>query len=102
VSLLAKAYAAFVGASPKPGTMRRLNPSGYPESQGAPAERVRRETDSRLARPCRLELGVQTEFPEPPVRINTDVLDAAALEWSEAQSWDQFVQFYDRAVPARA
>jgi hypothetical protein len=29
VSLLAKAFAAFVGASPAPGTVRRLNPSGY-------------------------------------------------------------------------
>jgi hypothetical protein len=27
VGLLAKAYAAFVGASPAPGTVRRLNPS---------------------------------------------------------------------------
>jgi hypothetical protein len=29
VSLLAKAYAAVVGANPPPGTVRRLNPSGY-------------------------------------------------------------------------
>jgi UDP-glucose 4-epimerase len=78
VSLLAKAYAAFVGATPAPRTVR-LNPSGYPESQGAFAERMRREAKSRLGRPCALELAVQTEFPEPPVRINTDFLDAAAL-----------------------
>src|SRR5271157_627759 len=97
VSLLAKAYAAFVGASPAPGTVRRLNPSGYPESQGAFAERVRREAESRLGRACRLELGVQIEFPEPPVRINTDVLDTEALGWSEAQAWDEFVQYYRAA-----
>jgi len=65
VSLLAKAYAAFVGASPASGTVRGLNPSGYPESQGAFAERVRREAESRLCRSRRLELGAQTEFPEP-------------------------------------
>ena len=29
VSLLAKAYSAFVGANPAPGTVRRLNPSSY-------------------------------------------------------------------------
>src|SRR6266699_972505 len=42
VTLLAKAYAAFVAAPPTPGAVRRLNPSCYPESQGAFAERVRR------------------------------------------------------------
>src|SRR5277367_1881475 len=30
ISLLARAYVAFVGATPAPGTMRRLNPSFYP------------------------------------------------------------------------
>jgi UDP-glucose 4-epimerase len=63
VSLLAKAYAGFVGASPPPGSVRRLNPTGYPESQGAFAERVRREAAARLGLPCRVELGMQTDFP---------------------------------------
>src|SRR6266403_755458 len=77
-SLLAKAYAAFVGASPPSGTVRRLNPSGYPESQGAFAERARREVIVRLGRLCPLELGEQSEFSEPPERVITDLLDAAA------------------------
>jgi nucleoside-diphosphate-sugar epimerase len=94
VSLLAKAYAAFVGASPARASVRRLNPSGYPESQGAFAERVSREVESRLGRPCKLELGVQTEFPEPPVRINTDLLGAGQLGWSESEAWDAFVGYY--------
>jgi hypothetical protein len=63
-SLLAKAYAAFVAAGPAAGGGRRHNPSCYPESQGAFAERA------RLGLPCALELGEQREFPEPPVRIN--------------------------------
>src|SRR6266403_4933078 len=54
VSLLAKAYVAFVGASPPSGTVRRLNPSGYPESQGAFTQRLRNETAGRLGRPCAL------------------------------------------------
>jgi hypothetical protein len=91
---IADAYDAFVGASPPPGTVRLLNPSGYPESQGAFAERVRREAESRLARPCRLEIGGQAEFPEPPVRINTDLLDAQRLGWSETRAWDEFVAYY--------
>ena len=96
-SLLAKAYVAFVGASPAPGSVRRLNPSGYPESQGAFAERVRREAEARLGRPCRLELGAQSEFPEPPVRINTDLCDAAALGWNDAGAWDDFVEYHEQA-----
>lgn len=94
VSLLAKAYAAFVGAGPPAGGVRRLNPSFYPESQGAFAERVRREAIVRLDQPCRIEFGTQSEFPEPPVRINTDLCDTARLGWSEAQAWDDFVQYY--------
>ena len=96
VSLLAKAYAAFVGAAPQPGRVRRLNPSFYPESQGAFAKRVRSEAAARLGRPCRLEFGTQTEFPEPAVRINTDLLDAEELGWSETKAWDEFVTYYAR------
>ena len=66
--------------------MRRLNPSGYPESQGAFAERVRREAAARLGLLCPLELGTQTEFPEPPGRINTDLLDGEKFGWIETQS----------------
>ena len=94
VSLLARAYAEFVGANPAPGAVRRRNPSFYPESQGAFAERVRREVMTRLGLRCDLELGQQTAFPEPVVRINTDLLDPEALGFSEAQAWDEFVQYY--------
>jgi UDP-glucose 4-epimerase len=97
VSLLAKAYAAFVGASPPPGTARRLNPSGYAERQGSFVERVRREAAARLGLLCQLELGVQTEFPEPPVRINTDLLNQEAVGWSESRAWDAFVEYYLRS-----
>jgi len=68
--------------------------SFYPGSQGAFAERVRREVESRLARPCRLKFGAQTEFPEPPVRIITDVLDTETLGWSEARAWEELVAYY--------
>jgi nucleoside-diphosphate-sugar epimerase len=94
VSLLALAYADFVGdagASPAP---RRLNPSFYPESQGAFALRVSREVAERLGRPCPIALGRQTAFDEPAVRINTDLLDPARLGWDEAAAWDAFVGYY--------
>ena len=82
VSLLAKAYAAFVGAHP------------LPESQDAFAERVRREAASRLGRTCLLELAAQTFFPELRVRINTGLVDAEALGRSETRACDEFVQYY--------
>src|SRR5581483_2627317 len=94
VSLLAHAYATFVGANPAPGSVRRTNPSFYPESQGAFADRVRREAAERLKIRCALEFGEQTQFPEPPVRINTDLLDPATFGWSEAEFWDDFVAYY--------
>jgi hypothetical protein len=57
VSLLGKAYAAFVGATPAKGYGATAQPERLPESQGACAERVRREAKRRLARPGRLEFG---------------------------------------------
>jgi hypothetical protein len=74
--------------------VRRLNPSFYQESQGAFATRVRHEVTTRLALPCSLELGAQTTFPEPPVRINTDVCATEELEWNEVQAWDEFAAYY--------
>lgn len=96
VGLLARAYAAFVvaGAGGTPGTVRRLNPSFYPESQGAFARRVAGAVGARLGLACRLDLADQTDFPEPRVRINTDLLDPAALGWDEERGWDDFVEYY--------
>lgn len=98
VTLLAKAYAAFVGACPCAGEVRRLNPSFYPESQGAFAERVQRQMASRLDLPCDLDLMEQTDFSEPAVRINTDLQDPAALGWNEAEAWNELAAYYCTAV----
>jgi UDP-glucose 4-epimerase len=100
VSLLARAYVSFVSTTPKPGNARRLNPSFYAESQGAFAERVRRETAARLGLPCALDFAEQTDFPEPPVRINIDACDPAALRWNETAAWDEFVAYYSRECPS--
>lgn len=94
VSLLARAYVRFVSSRPEPGSVRHLNPSFYAESQGAFAARVRREAEARLGFSCALEFANQTEFPEPPERINTDPCDPAALDWNETVFWDEFVAYY--------
>ena len=96
VSLLARAYVAFMEATLEPGAVRRLNPSFYVESQGAFAERVCRETSARLGLACALDFANQTEFPEPAARINTDPCDPATLGWSESAAWDDFVAHYAR------
>lgn len=94
VSLLAKAYAQFaqrIYDAPHP---MKLNPSGYVESQGAFALRFAREMQPRLGIPCNVELQNQTQFAEPRVRINTDLLDAGALGWSESRAWDELAEYY--------
>ena len=55
---------------------------------------MRGEIKSRLDRPYMLELVAQTECPEPPVRFNTDLLDADQLGSSETQAWDDLVAYY--------
>ena len=39
---------------------------------------------ARLVLDCPLELAHQTVFAEPPIRINTDRVDADRLGWNEA------------------
>jgi nucleoside-diphosphate-sugar epimerase len=97
VSLLARAYARFAAEVPDKG-FARLNPSGYVESQGAFTLRFAAELRPRLGLPCPVELKKQTDFPEPRVRINTDVPDAAALGWSEEEAWDELARYYRQAA----
>jgi nucleoside-diphosphate-sugar epimerase len=96
VSLLARSYAQFVAELPAAPGFTRLNPSGYAESQGAFTRRIAEEMRPRLGLPCPVELKVQTDFPEPRVRINTDVPDARALGWDEAAAWDEMAAWYRR------
>ena len=94
VSLLAKAYVRFATSLPAdPGTSK-LNPSGYPETQGAFAQRFATELRPRLGLPCALELRKQTQFDEPRVRINTDVLAWDELGWDEGTAWDELAHHY--------
>ncbi len=95
VSLLAKAYAQFVQKKFLTG-FEKFNPSGYPESQGAFTTRFATEMRSRLSLPCEIQLNPQKEFPEPKVRINTDVLNIEQLHWNEKQAWDELAQFYQQ------
>jgi nucleoside-diphosphate-sugar epimerase len=94
VSLLAKAYCRFAESLEAIKGFHKINPCGYIESQGAFTLRVAREVQARLSLPCPVELKPQTEFPEPWIRINTDVPDAGALGWDESAAWDDFTNYY--------
>jgi nucleoside-diphosphate-sugar epimerase len=93
VSLLAMAYAAFVaGKGQFPGD--HLGPIGYAETQGAFAERVARECRSRIGLECDVLLRQQTEFPEPLIRTNRDLVDHEVLGWCENDAWNEFAAYY--------
>ncbi|MEM7202201.1 MAG: NAD(P)-dependent oxidoreductase [Planctomycetota bacterium] len=99
--LLALAYARFTEQlSDTPGC-DRLAPCGYIETQGAFAERFAREMRPRLGLPCELELAHQTEFPEPRLRTNTDILDAGDLGFDEAAAWDELATYYQDRLAGR-
>ena len=76
--MLAKAYSRFAQNLDTTPGFTKINPSGYIESQGAFTLRVAQEMRPRLNLPCLVELKQQTDFPEPRIRINTDVPDAGA------------------------
>jgi UDP-glucose 4-epimerase len=94
VSLLGRAYAAFAESLGDTPSFEKLNPSGYRESVGEFAARFAREMRKRLSLRCEFGLADQTDFPEPKVRVNTDVLDAKKLGWSEEQAWDDLANYY--------
>lgn len=95
VSLLAKAYVHFVESLNLQNVpLLKLNPSGYPESQGAFTARFSEEMRLRLGVPCEYKLEHQKEFPEPKVRINTDPLDSDLLDWNEKNAWDSLAHYY--------
>lgn len=94
VSLLAKAYLEFTESLPQAHGIRRINPSGYVESQGTFAQRFAAEMRPRLGLDCALELKRQGEFPEPRSRINIDPVDGPALGWEESAAWDEIADYY--------
>ena len=90
VGLLAACYRRFVEETQRAPAFRKLNPSGYVESQGAFVERVAREIGRRTGRRCAVTLLRQTQFPEPIMRVNTDSAVRYADGWDEGAAWDDY------------
>jgi UDP-glucose 4-epimerase len=99
VDLLALLYARFAARVVAGPGFIKTSPSFYPESQGAFALRLARELGPRLGIPTPIEFAEQTEFPEPAVRINTDIPDTAALGWNESAAWDAIAAYYRHLPP---
>ena len=88
VSLLAAAYAKFAIQTAAGVGAPKLNPSGYIETQGAFAERFAAAMRPRLGLDCRLELGLQSDFTEPMMRVNVDSAARYVGDWNEQTAWD--------------
>lgn len=97
VDLLAACYVRFVAAASQAGKPISLNPSGYVETQGAFTDRMAREFGKRLGRICEVRHLVQTDFPEPRVRINRDHAASMVPEWSEQAAWDGVLAYFKEA-----
>lgn len=97
-SLLAKAYAGYAEAFVQGTAGPHYGPSGYVESQGAFTERFAREMAPRLGVDCPVELGEQTDFPEPRTRINTDNALTFTDGWDESAAWDEMADYYLEAL----
>jgi nucleoside-diphosphate-sugar epimerase len=94
VSLLAAAYAKFVGEMGGGKGRDKLNPSGYVETQGAFAERFAAAMRPRLGMECAIELAEQTDFSEPLMRVNVDSAARYVGAWDEAAAWDKAAEGY--------
>jgi nucleoside-diphosphate-sugar epimerase len=96
VSLLAKIYLQFAATLAE--GVSRINPSGYIESQGSFTHRLASEMRERLGLKCEFVSAAQSDFSEPQIRINTDVADTKALNWSEKIAWDEFADYYKQLM----
>jgi UDP-glucose 4-epimerase len=101
VDLLAKTYARFVHQTFEGNSMmRRTNPSGYIESQGAFTRRISEAMKSCLNLPCEFRLENQQSFTEPLIRVNTEPAAVLFPDWSEDQSWRRLAEYYSQQFDA--
>jgi nucleoside-diphosphate-sugar epimerase len=94
VSRLAEHYADFAEGMPSGLANPKCAPIGYVESQGAFTLRFAAEMRKRLGLACEVALVPQTDFSEPLMRVNTQVIQLAPSQWSEAAAWDELAAWY--------
>jgi nucleoside-diphosphate-sugar epimerase len=94
VSLLAKAYSRFAETFYDQKRGMKLNPSCYVETQKEFTERFSKQMEKKLVIPCPFVLKNQTEFLEPKVRVNTDILNWNDLNFNEEEAWEEIACWY--------
>ncbi|MCW0982269.1 NAD(P)-dependent oxidoreductase [Agrobacterium sp. BT-220-3] len=95
IRLLASAYVKYVSeVAESNGKNSKLNPSGYVETQGDFARRFAIAMRERLQMECRLELGSQTDFSEPLMRVNTQSAAHYVKNWDESSAWNEIANSY--------
>lgn len=99
VDLLALYYVDYLQSVADGRFKSSFGPIGFAETQGAFAQRFANEMRSRLGLECGLELGEQTAFDEPLVRLNTDHV-ALPREWSHVRAWDRLADYYRDQIRA--
>ncbi|WP_419756488.1 NAD-dependent epimerase/dehydratase family protein [Brevundimonas sp.] len=99
VDLLAQYYVDYLQSVASGKARSSFGPVGFAETQGAFAQRFANEMRPRLGLECQLELGEQTTFDEPLVRLNTDHV-ALPQGWSHAQAWDLLADYYRDQIRA--
>jgi len=97
VSLLSKVYSYFIERVYNESKFfQKINPSGYVESQASFTKRFSNEIRKRTNLKCEYKLNDQTYFPEPEIRINTDMAKNLCEDWDEEKAWDELVEFYNQ------
>ncbi len=76
----------------------RMNPSQYVESQGSFVKRMGEEMRPRTGWACEADFAVQTAFPEPRIRINTNPGRGVVPDWDEAKAWDRIAAYYGEHI----
>jgi nucleoside-diphosphate-sugar epimerase len=94
IDLLALFYCQVAERSSKEPMARGFHPSGYSRAQGAFADRFSHELEQIWSKPCPLQMAIQTDFPEPRERRNTQIASETIPHWDEKKSWRQLAAWY--------
>lgn len=95
--LLALAYSGLVSRISAGEEIKKINPSGYAESNAEFVKRMSKELSARLGIKCAFKLEKQSDFSEPLVRYNTDKMFEAFPGYPEKKFWDELAAYYDES-----
>lgn len=99
VDLLADSYSRFAEKLTSERDFVKYSPSYNPEPQRYFVQKFSDEMQQRFNKPCEYTLLHQTEFPEPKVRINCDMLTPDySKNRDEPKFWNSLSDFYMKTL----